>query len=734
MTQRNSQKYHGTDIASQRADAVDQFIREVKEQLQDRAPTSTAELAGVATLLERLGQRTELFPREHFQINPANPSQIYRVAEDSDGTYALYVSLGDPGKSQPPHDHTTWAIITGVAGVERNVLYRRAKTYEAARDILHVVKTVDVTSGNSIILGPQDVHTIEVIGTESGVHLHFYGLALDRIPGRVVFESTEGGTYKTFAPPQSIRHALISPQSLKAALEDGEEIAVLDVREAGVFSENHLLYAVPAPLWRLELLLDRLVPRKTTRVVLVDGDETIAHQAAAKLVRLGWLKTSVLAGGTAGWSAAGLETFNGTNVPSKALGELIEVEKHTPWIDVDELQTRVENGENLVVVDSRSTPEFTNFSLPFAVSAPGAELLLRIGDIAPDPQTLVVVNCAGRTRSIVGAQTLIDARIPNRVVSLQNGTMEWLISGRTLSYGRPAPLSEPTNESLEQAQRLAEDLRERAGINFISKETLLEFEADSQRKTLYKFDIRTREEYQSGHLYGWRWAPGGQLVQATDEFLATRHSRIVLVDWDGVRAVTTAAWLRQFGAFEVFLFKPDTRAALYTGSESVKILQSRPPAASLRPTQVDQLLRKPGAILFDVEKRSSYVKNHILGAHFAVPDRLLEFLPEDKEATIIITSSDGVLARVVASELAWLVKRDVRFLTGGTEQWIKDGLPTQTGPTSVLTGEDDQSISPYFFSDLEARNAGFRKYLNWELGLVEQLDRDGSKDFRLIPA
>jgi len=236
MTQRNSQNTYVADIASQRAEAIAQFIGQVKDQLQNRAPETTAELTKVATLLEDLGRRTELFPREHFQINQANPSQIYRLTEDPEGAYALYVSLGDPGKSQPPHDHTTWAIITGVAGVERNVLYRRAKTYEAARDILHEVKTVNVTRGNSIILGPQDVHTIEVIGTELGVHLHFYGLALDRIPGRVVFESTEGGTYRTFAPPQLIRHALISPQSLKAALADGEEIAVLDVREGGVFS------------------------------------------------------------------------------------------------------------------------------------------------------------------------------------------------------------------------------------------------------------------------------------------------------------------------------------------------------------------------------------------------------------------------------------------------------------------------------------------------------------------
>ena len=66
---------------------------------------------------------------------------------------------------------------------------------------------------------------------------------------------------------------------------------------------------------------------------------------------------------------------------------------------------------------------------------PGAELVLRVRDIAPSPDTTIVVNCAGRTRSIIGAQSLINAGIPNKVVALRNGTMGWHLAGFTCDKG-----------------------------------------------------------------------------------------------------------------------------------------------------------------------------------------------------------------------------------------------------------------------------------------------------------
>lgn len=736
MTQTNlSIDFSGSDAGSRRAAAVARFIATAHQLVPDPENATSEQLQAVARSLESLGLQADLFPPENFPVSVDDPARVYRLYEDPQGRYALYASAGLPGKSVLPHDHTTWAIIAGVRGLERNVFYRREKTADVARDALAPIHTVDVVPGNSVILSPTDVHTIELVGEDPGLHLHFYGLGLDRLPGRVVFENREGGTYRTFAPPDGIRHARIAPLALKAALVDGEEIAVLDVREAGVFARRHILFATSAPLWRLELLIDRLVPRRGTRIVLTDGDETLAHAAAHKLTRLGWTNVTVLTGGTDGWAAAGLEIFSGTNVPSKAFGEVIEEEKHTPWITSDELHERIDRGDNVVVVDSRTPEEFEAFSLPFAHSLPGAELVYRIGEIAPDPETFVVVNCAGRTRSIVGAQTLIDAGIPNRVASLRNGTMDWLLTGRTLAHGRNTPPPEPAPATLAVARERAEALARRAGVSRIGAQELAHLEEQSGERTLYHFDVRTREEYEAGHLEGWRWAPGGQLVQATDEYAGTRGARFVLADWDGVRALTTGAWLAQLGGWEVLVYSPPASVAVVTGPEPVRVLASNPPASQVSVLQAHRLLEEGRAVVFDVDSRSAFEKQQIAGARFSAPDRLPFFAASvAHDQTILVTSPDGVLARIVAAELAVRTARDVRTITGGTSAWIAAGLPVAQGAQGVLTGDDDHSYSPYGFQDLERRNSGFREYLDWELGLVAQLEREGNVGIRLIGA
>jgi len=723
----------GNDVASARARAVEAFLAQARSLLHAGAVASHDTLQPVADALVRLGQRRALFPAAHFPVDTEHPAQVYRLSEDADGSFALYLSAGVAGKAQPPHDHTTWAVIAGVEGNERNVLYRREKTSDPARDALVHQRTVDVASGSAVVLLPDDVHTIELVEGQDGRHLHFYGRALELLDQRVVFESAEGGSYRHFAAPKNIRHPAITPQALKAALSDGEEIALLDVREAGVFVRSHILLAAPAPLWRLEVLIDRLVPRRSTRIVLADADESLAHQAAAKLVRLGWRNVSVLAGGTQGWAAAGYELFSGSNVPSKAFGEVIEHQKHTPWITVDDLHERVERGDDIVVVDSRTPEEFAEFSLPFAHSLPGAELVYRIQALAPRPETLVVVNCAGRTRSIVGAQTLIDAGIPNPVVSLKDGTMAWLLAGRKLSHGRAAPLPEPDEHARQAARARAESVAARAGVRRIDAATLARFEAESGERSLYRFDVRTRQEYEAGHLEGWRWAPGGQLVQATDEYVGTRRARIVLADWDGVRALTTGAWLAQLGGHELFVLSPPALPVLVLGPEPVRVRQLRAGAPEISPREAAAALETAAAVVFDVERRSAYERRHVAGARFSVPDRLQEFIADlPVSQRIVLTSSDGVLARIVAAELGARIGREVHALAGGTQAWAAARLPTGSGPEGVLTGDDDHWYSPYAHADLLKRDAGFKQYLDWEVGLVAQLEREGDVGIRLV--
>jgi len=527
----------------------------------------------------------------------------------------------------------------------------------------------------------------------------------------------------------------ITAQGLAAALGDGGELAVLDVRDHGVYARGHLFLASSAPYWRLELDIDRLVPRRSARVVLVDGGEGLSVDAARKLLRLGFGNVSVLQDGIRGWEQAGFPLFTGTNVPGKAFGEVLEHELGTPHIDADELKRKLDAGEPVVVVDSRTPEEFADFSIPGAHSLPGAELVYRIGQVAPDPNTLIVVNCAGRTRSIVGAQTLINAGVPNRVVSLKDGTMAWLMNGDSLRHGHVAPAPEPSGDTLATARQRAQVMVERAGVKTLDA-TRLAALLDDATQTVYRFDVRDREEYQAGHLPGWRWAPGGQLVQATDEYAATRGAHLVLADWDGVRALTTAAWLVQLGGFTVHVYPVDQASALETGAERVTVLNAHGHAARwVAPTQLQHWLKQGDTAVLNIDNSVAHAKRHVRGAQFVAPGALIAHIQHlrasDPTVRVVLVSEDGLLARSAAHELIEHGVVGVSPLLGGTQAWLRAGLPTDAGRASILTQDDDTWYGPYVFLDLEERNRKFNTYLAWELGLVAQLAGEPRVDINL---
>src|SRR5215467_7775422 len=138
-------------------------------------------------------------------------------------------------------------------------------------------------------------------------------------------------------------------------------------------------------------------------------------------------------------------------------------------------------------------------NIPDGISCPNGELALRIQDIAPDPKTKIVVNCAGRTRSIIGAQTLIDFGVPNPVVALENGTQGWFLAGLELEHGasRRCPDEAASRDRTPLAAR-ARALAQRHGVGVVTAAQAEEWWHDRSRTT-YFFDIRLDGE--------WRLAP-----------------------------------------------------------------------------------------------------------------------------------------------------------------------------------------------------------------------------------
>ncbi len=520
----------------------------------------------------------------------------------------------------------------------------------------------------------------------------------------------------------------LPPQEVKPRLTGGGEIAFLDVREQGQYGEGHPFFATPLPYSRLEIGAPALLPRRSAPIVLLDDGDGVAEKAALRLAGLGYSAIAILDGGAAGWAAAGFTLFKGVNVPSKAFGELLEHARGVPNISAEEFTSMRARGEKLVLLDGRPESEYRKMTIPGSTCCPNAELGHRLPLFVSDTDTTVVVNCAGRTRSIVGAQNLREMGYPNPILALRNGTQGWLLAGYELEYGadRIYPEVLPKAARAESRERAAA-LRARHEIPVVDQETLDEWRTDNDR-TLYVLDVRTAEEFARGHLPGSRHAPGGQLAQATDQWVAVRGAHIVLTDDTGLRAAITAHWLRCMG-HDAHVLDADVSALRDAETGMPEIAAATDPLPDMDPAELASGLASGSLALLDVNVGMAYRKGHIDGARWACRPRLgrLGLAPG---TPVVLTAKDRRRAQLAALDLAGAGIGPVHYLTGDRDAWTAAGLHMVETPDDP--GQADCIDYLFFVHDRHADNLeACRQYLAWETALIGQLDEQERGVFRL---
>ncbi|WP_323147192.1 cystathionine beta-lyase [Pseudomonas marginalis] len=495
----------------------------------------------------------------------------------------------------------------------------------------------------------------------------------------------------------------ITPRQLQQWLFDGQEIAVFDVREHGQYGEAHLFHGVNLPYSRLELEVRRLAPNPQVRLVIYDQDGgEVAALVAARLQALGYRRAHVLEGGAEGWQAAGLQLFAGVHVPSKAFGELVEEASHTPHVTARQLADWQASGEPLVVLDGRPFEEYRKMTIPGSICCPNGELGYRVQDLVPDESTPIVINCAGRTRSIIGAQTLINLGLKNPVYALENGTQGWYLEDFQLEHGSTRRYADQVKGDLASQRLAARQLAGRAGVVEVSADQVRLWAEDAQR-SLFLCDVRTAEEFALGSLPGAQHTPGGQLIQSTDLYIGVRQARIVLVDSDGVRAPIVASWLRQLGH----------QAYVLSGGIDSGLALPVLPTVAYEPLPLISAqalaLELSDVNLIDLRPSMAYRKGHIAGSRWSIRARL-----KTDHRPLVLVADDPALAAFAAEGLS------ARLLDGGFAAWASAGLPVNQDPQ---TPPDAECIDFLFFThDRHNGNKdAARQYLAWEIGLLAQM-------------
>ena len=517
-------------------------------------------------------------------------------------------------------------------------------------------------------------------------------------------------------------NVVISSEELAQLMASEQLYAVFDVRERGEFNECQIPNTTSLPRSQIEFRIGELVPDPKVPVIVYDEGGARAPLAAATLLMLGYEQISILEGGLSRWRGEGRPTVSGVNVPSKAFGERVHHERNIPDLRPEELKDLQDRVTDLIILDVRTPEEYSRFCIPGAVNVPGGDLILWAGELR-QKDTAIVVNCAGRTRSIIGTAALRRLGLTN-VRALRNGTMGWVLGGFELEShpGRTAPASPEMGRTT--ASDLARGIADEEKISWMSPQELSRM-VRLQRAMHYLIDVRSEGEYASGHVPGSINVPGGQAVQRADDFIAVRNAPIVFISNESARAVMAAYWYGQMGFAKVAVLRGGLQAwsesggEIETGSIVKKPMGFEAAAQATRlidARALEEKIKDRSLLLLDVGSSLDFETAHVPGAKWIsrgwLDIKLAELYP-DRTEPMVLTCIDGRQSRLAALTLGELGYADVAVLDGGVRAWLAAGFPAGHGLDGCLVEPNDVVLSP----SIRGTKEDMQRYLDWELKL-----------------
>ena len=517
----------------------------------------------------------------------------------------------------------------------------------------------------------------------------------------------------------------ITPETVRSWISDKEEVAFIDVREIGQHTNGHPFFSISIPYSLFEFNIKILVPNKQTRVILIDNNNGISDLVYNIAHQMGYSNISIIEGGVEEWVSAGYKLFDGINVPSKSFGELIEKYFHTPSITAKELAQKQKNNENYIVIDGRPFLEYNKMSIPKSICCPNAELFYRVSSYIKDINTEIIINCAGRTRSIIGAQTLIDFGIKNKVKALENGTQGWFLSELSLEHNKNKYLEVlPNDLEIQQLQNKVLKLTNDLNIDLINLKKAQELIIDKKKST-FIFDVTTSKTISTkpGTIMN---VPGGQLIQATDKYIGVWKATVILVDdGDLIRAGTTSFWLKKMG-YEVYILKEGLLKAQtlkFTKEIDHKLID-------LDFINLEDLVKIKKQILYDIRSSKDFCKMRIKNSIWLNRAHLYREKIKTDDPIIIITDN---------LEKASLIVKDLKQKDKGAiikvYKWNQNEITSYPSVIDVTieTLSEQNNIDFNFHTHMrhDGNKEHAKQYLEWEINLVSKMDKQELSFFKL---
>jgi len=515
----------------------------------------------------------------------------------------------------------------------------------------------------------------------------------------------------------------ITPKTVKSWISDKKEVAFIDVREIGQHTNGHPFFSISIPYSLFEINIKILVPNKKTRVILIDNNDGISNLAYEAAHQMGYSNISIIEGGIEEWVSKGYKLFDGVNVPSKSFGELIEKHFHTPSITAMELDQKQKNNDNYIVIDGRPFEEYKKMSIPNSICCPNAELAYRVTSYVKDTNTEIIINCAGRTRSIIGAQTLIDFGIKNKVRALENGTQGWFLSDFILDHNKNEIINiSPNDIELEALQHKILKSIKKHNIDLIdfpkAQKLIL-----NENKSTFIFDVTNSNKNKSKI----RHVPGGQLVQATDKYIGVWNASLILVDdGDLIRAGTSAVWLKKMG-YKVYI--------LNEGSINTKKLKFKNEVffkdKKLNILKFESLINLKNVTLYDIRSSEDFMKLRIKKSIWLNRTNLRKEIIKKNHHVVIITDKIDKASLIVndieEKNLGCLIS-----VYNWKEDEFKNHLDIIDNKPKLFSKKDCIDFNFHTHKRHKGNKNHAKQYLKWEVDLINKMDEQELLFFKIF--
>ena len=516
---------------------------------------------------------------------------------------------------------------------------------------------------------------------------------------------------------------IVDAKTVKDWISDDKEIAFIDVREIAQHTEGHPFFSISIPYSVFEIKIEQLLPNKKVRVVLFDDNKEISDLAFRQAQALGYKNIFVLKDGVNGWLNANFKLFDGINVPSKSFGELVEQKFHTPSITATELSQKQKENKDLVILDGRPFEEYNKMSIPGSICVPNAEMPYKISTLVKTPKTEIIVNCAGRTRSIIGAQTLINFGVQNKVYALENGTQGWFLSNLNLDHNKTNYLEiEPHENEIEKLRNKIKNLLEENHIEIVDFSKVQDLINDDTRST-YIFNVKTNFTSENS-IHGTRNVAGGQLVQATDNYVGVLKSRIIFFDeGDLVRAGITALWLKKMN-FECYVFKgKKIKLRNLNFNHHIKYKSD-----SVNLITFQDLKKLGNSKFFDIRNSVDYRKSRLKNSIW-LNRTVIEHYLSKLTKNIVIISDDIPMASLIVKDLKEFNSKIQVKVYEWNEKEIYE-FPEFLEKNKIEINKKFIDFNFHTYMRHEGNREHAEQYLKWETDLLKNMDKEEINFFR----